>query len=317
MVKLSFTAEYAGLLFLLNGIVILVFLYGRRKKKERVMQFGNFETLKKVSGDRILSSSDVILAIRILAITSLVIGLSSPVLLTEEKGAGFNFVVAMDVSGSMFTDDIEPSRIESAKDSIKSFTSELGGTSEVGFITYGGKVSKDQKLTKNRNKLTSAIESASIGQGGGTATGDAISASVTMLTNQDKPGKVIVVTDGRNTVGQSINESASYANRQNVTVNAIGIGETTGDVPDFGTINGRNASRMDFPNLNTDTLDRLADKTGGKAVFVSNSDSLEDAFVDLEKRESEETISEILFLISGFLLIIESVIRTTDIRVIP
>lgn len=317
MVKLSFTAEYAGLLFLLNGIIILVFLYSRRRKKERVMQFGNFETLKKVSGDRILSSSDVILVIRIIAITSLIIGLSSPVLVKEEKGAGFNFVVAMDVSGSMFTDDIEPSRIQAAKDSIKSFTSELGGTSKVGFITYGGKVRKEQGLTKDRGALKSTVESASIGKGGGTATGDAISASVTMLINQDKPGKVIVVTDGRNTVGQSINESASYAKRQNITVNAIGIGETTGNIPDFGTVNGRNASRMEFPNLNTSTLNRIADKTGGKAVFVSDSDSLEDAFVDLEKRESEESISEILFLIAGFLLVIESVIRTSDIRVIP
>jgi Ca-activated chloride channel family protein len=317
MVKLSFTAEYAGLLFLLNGLIILVFLYGRKKKKERVMQFGNFETLKKVSGDRILSSSDVILVMRILAISSLIIGLSSPVIINEEKGAGFNFVVAMDVSGSMFTDDVDPSRIEAAKNSIKNFISELGSTSRIGFITYGGEVSKDQELTRNREKLKSAVNSAGIGEGGGTATGDAVAASVTMLTGRDKLGKVILVTDGISTVGQSINESASFAKRQNVTVNTIGIGETTGENPEFGTINGRNASGMDFPNLNSEALNRLSDKTGGEAVFVSDSESLKEAFIDLEEREAQNSISEILFLIAGILLVLESVIRTTDIRVIP
>lgn len=316
--KLTFTAEYAGLLVLLNGLMVLIFLYGRRKKKERVMQFGNYETLKKVAGGNFIRSDDLILITRILAITALVIGLSSPVIISEVMGADSNFALVIDSSSSMFTGDIQPNRFQAAKDISKNFVSQLGNGSAVGVISYAGSVNEQQELTSGNSEITSAISSISIGDRAGTATGDAVASGVSMLTGDRRPGTVILITDGRNTVGQSLNESASFADRQNITVNTIGIGgisNTSQD--DFGMIQGENASRMSFPNLNREGLQTLANKTGGEAVFVSNREGLREAFVELEETTNRNNISTWFFMIAGTLLVLEAVFRTTDLQVIP
>ncbi len=317
MVRFSFTAEYAGLLLLLNGLIVLMFLYGRRKKKDRVMQFGNYETLKKVAGGNFLRSDDLILIVRVLAITALIIGLSSPVIVKEVMGADTNFALAIDSSGSMFTSDIEPDRFRAAKDVSKEFVSNLGNGSKVGLISYGGSVNEDQALTSDHSAVRSSIDNIEIDDTPGTASGDAVAAGVTMLTGENNPGTVILVTDGSNTVGQSLNESADYASRQNVTVNAIGIGSTNGSEEAFGMVQGENASRMDFPNLNRQGLNNLTNSTGGEAIYVSNREGLENAFLNLEEKTARQDISTWFFLLSGALLVLEAVFRTTEFQVIP
>lgn len=315
--KLSFTAEYASILLLLNGLIVLMFLYGRKKKRDRVMQFGNYETLKKVAGGHFLRSHDLILVVRLLAITALIIGLSSPVIIKEVMGAETDFVLVLDTSGSMFTSDIQPDRFRAAKEVSKDFVSNLGNSSQVGLISYGGSVNEEQRLTNDHSTVTSSIDEIQIDDTPGTATGDSVAAGVTMLTGSDKSGKVILITDGRNTVGQSLNESYNYAQRQNITVNAIGIGSTNGSVEDFGIVQGENASRMSFPNLNRQGINSLTNSTGGKAVYVSNRQGLENAFVNLEEKTDRENISKWFFLLAGGLLVLEAVFRTTELQVIP
>lgn len=316
--RLAFTTAYANLLILLNGLVILLFLYARRKKKERVMQFGNFETLKKVSGGNFIRSDDLIMITRLLAITTLLIGLSSPVIIQEVMGSNTDFVIALDSSASMFTDDIDPTRFEAAKDVSKDFVSQLGNSSNVGLISYSGNVNEEQSLTSDTKLVETRIDRLNIGDEGGTATGDAVASSVSMLIGSERPGTVILVTDGRNTVGQSINESADFAQRHNITVNTIGIGDSQNeDQENFGFIDGQNATRMDFPNLNREGLTYLANSTGGDSAFVSSREGLQTAFVELEQKETENDISRWFLLIAGGLMVIEAVIRTTNFQVIP
>ena len=318
MVRLSFTSEYTGLILLLNAIVILLFLYSRRTDKERAMKFGNFDTLKKISGGNFLRSNDIIMIIRILGLTLLLIGLSSPLLIHQSMGVNSDFVIALDSSASMFTGDIEPNRFDAAKEVSKDFVSQLGNSSRVGLISYAGSVNQSHEMSRDRYSVIGRIDSVGIGEEAGTATGDAVAAAASMLAGSKKNRTVIVITDGRNTVGQSINDSADFARRQNVTVNTIGIGNISEEErDDFEIINGNNASQMQFPNLNRNGLNYLANTTGGEAVFVSSRDGLESAFVELEEKQVEEDISKWFFLLAGALMVIEAVFRSTNFQVIP
>ena len=316
--RLAFTTEYANLLLLLNGLVILLFLYSRKKQKERVMQFGNYETLKKVAGGNFIRSDDIIMITRILALTALLIGLSSPVIIEDVMGADTDFAIVLDSSASMFTGDIEPNRFEAAKEVSQDFVSQLGNSSSVGVISYSGSVTEEQGMTDNLELVNTRIGKAEIGEDGGTATGDAVAAGVSMLIGRDQPGNVLLITDGRSTVGQSINDSAEYAQRQNITVNTIGIGETNNSLEDSsGIVDGETGRRMEFPNLNSEGLNYLANSTGGESVFVSSREGLETAFVNLEEKEAETDISQWFLLVAGRLMVLEAVFRTTDFQVIP
>lgn len=302
----------------MTGLVLLVFMYGYTKKKERTMKFGNYETLQKVAGGNILRADLLLAVTRVVAISALLIGLSSPVLVQEVQGAETDFVITLDTSASMFTGDVEPNRFEAAKDISRDFVGELGNSSQVGLISYSGDVIEEQGLTNDLSLIRAGIDNVEMGEVPGTATGDAVASSASMLLSSEKNKSVVLVTDGTNNRGQSIEEAAEFASRHNVTVNAIGIGEAdVEDEDEEGLIQGEEATRASFPNLNQDELLLLANQTDGEASFVTSRDGLEAAFIQLEEQEVETDISRYFILLAGVLLILDAVYRSTDLEVIP
>ena len=316
--RLVFTDQYTNILLLMNGLILLIFMYGYRKKKQRTMKFGNYETLQKVTGGNIIRA-DLLLAItRVIAISSLLIGLSSPVLVQTVQGADHDFVVTLDTSASMFTADVEPNRFEAAKDISRTFVGELGNSSQVGLISYSGDVIEEQELTSDMGAVRSGISNIEMGEVAGTATGDAVASSASMLMSSEEENRsIILVTDGTNNRGQSIEEAAGFAARQNVTVNPIGIGESGRNNTEDEVIRGEEATRAQFPNLNQEELMLLANETGGEASFVTSREGLETAFVDLEDQETENDVSRYFILLAGILLILDAVYRSTDLEIIP
>lgn len=302
----------------MTGLVLLVFMYGYTKKKERTMKFGNYETLQKVAGGNILRADLLLAVTRVVAISALLIGLSSPVLVQNVQGAETDFVITLDTSASMFTGDVEPNRFEAAKDISRDFVGELGNSSQVGLISYSGDVIEEQGLTNDLSLIRAGIDNVEMGEVPGTATGDAVASSASMLLSSEKNKSVVLVTDGTNNRGQSIEEAAEFASRHNVTVNPIGIGEAdVEDDDEEGLIQGEEATRASFPNLNQDELLLLANQTGGEASFVTSRDGLEAAFIELEEQEVETDISRYFILLAGVLLILDAVYRSTDLEVIP
>ncbi len=282
------------------------------------MKFGNYEVMKKVAEGNLIKSDNIIIIIRVLAISALLIGLSNPVIVQQVTGADADYVLALDASGSMFTSDVEPTRFDAAKEVSQEFVAGLGNSTSVGLISFSGEVNEEKEITDDLSDVQHSIQSLEMGDEAGAATGDAISSGVSMMISSERSRELVLVTDGRQNVGQTINESADFAARQNVTVHSIGIGDGEVDEQDrYGMVSGENATRADFPNLNENDLLGLANQTGGETIFVSDREGLETAFVDLTEDEAERDISRYLILLAGFLLILEAVVRTTDFQIIP
>ncbi|MFB6216532.1 MAG: VWA domain-containing protein, partial [Candidatus Aenigmatarchaeota archaeon] len=226
--QLVFTDKYLNLLLLLSGFVVLVFFYSKRKKKDRALKFGNYETLKKVAGRNFLKTSNLLVLTRVLAISALIIGISNPALVQEVRSPESDFVVALDSSASMFTSDIDPTRFKAAKQVSKSFVSKNPGNVEIGFVAFSGNVEKVVELTNKHGKVLSAIDSTGMGETGGTNIAEAISTSVSLLLGEQNKGKVILITDGENTAESSLNRSLDFAETHNISIYTIGIGSRNG-----------------------------------------------------------------------------------------
>lgn len=318
MVKLVFTDQYANFLLLLNGIAILFYIAAKKKKKQRAMKFGNYKTLQKVAGKNFLKSSNIMLVIKILAVTSLVIGISNPVIVEELPSTRTDYVIAIDNSGSMLADDIQPTRLDAAKQISKGFVGKLSSDVKVGVVSFSGEVRQQSGLTNDREKVREAIDSTDTGRKAGTAIGDAIYSGSSMLIDSNRSKTLILVTDGRNNVGSSLNESIEYAVSHNVKVNTIGIGEERGSEGDqFDTVDGVNATRAEFPNLNTARLNRTAEQTGGKMVVATNRSSLESAFLSFEESEKRTDISIYFIFIALGLMLLEWMLGTTRYSILP
>lgn len=313
--RLTFSAEYLNLLLLLSGLLLLMFLYSKKKRKKRAIKFGNYETLKRVSGRSFLKTSNLLILTRILAIASLMIAISNPALVEEVRSPESSFVIALDSSSSMFTPDIEPSRFQAAKETSRGFIEDTESDTEIGFVTYSGEIENTVEPTESHEDLLQSIESAGIGETGGTNLADAITTSTSLLIDKGG-GKVILVTDGEDTGEDSLNESIEFAKSQNTSVYAIGIGSSNSS-RDFETIDGENISGVRFPNIDREELVHISNSTGGNASFVSNRSGLRDAFLEIGTQTRETELTTWLVLFAAALLVLEWILRTTRWEVIP
>jgi Ca-activated chloride channel family protein len=317
--KLVFTNQYANILLIANSLALLFYLGAKKKKRQRAMKFGNYKTLQKVAGKNFLKSSNIMLVTRMLALTALVIGISSPALEYEELSTGTDYMIAVDTSPNMLTADVEPTRLQAAKDTGAQFVQQLSNRTQVGVISFAGEVNDEKSLSSNKPATVAAIQDIEPGDTAGTALADAIYASSTKLIDSNESRTILVLSDGNNNVGGSLNESVDYANSHNIKINTIGVGErrNASDSSGYEIVNGVNASRADYPNMNTENLAYVANKTGGKFITVSNTDNLEEVFLEFEQNTVQEDISIYFIFAALILMLIEWVLGTTRFSILP
>lgn len=316
--QLIFTDQYLNLLLLMNGLIILLYYGAKIKTKDRALKFGNYQTLKKVSKDKLLKISDISLFLRLLGFSMIIIGLSGPILVTEVPSADSSYVLAIDSSGTMTTPDIEPNRLEASKDLSREFVGGLPNRSMVGLVSYSGDIDSRIELTSNQEEIIGKIDEISLGATAGTATGDAVIVSSSLLGNVEEGGKeVILITDGTQNVGASINESIEFATRRNVTVNTIGIGSDGGDQNITVERGGLEGPTADFPNLEEENLFELSNSTGGTFTIVSNREEFETAFQALKTEEVEREALKYFIFFGLSLLMLEWFLSNTRYRILP
>lgn len=314
--ELVFSYEYAPLLGLILGLMFGITIYSRKMQKARAMRFGNYETLEKVAGGNFLRSSNILTIVKLAAITSLIVGVSGPELVQESSVADASYVLAVDSSSSMFTTDIEPTRFDASKQISQGIVDQMTNQTSVGLVSYSGSVDVVSEVSSDLENIDRSIENLSIGEDAGTAIGDAVISSTTLLQNSSTPRRVVLITDGENNVGSSVNESIRFANTHNVSVYTIGLGtDQSGD--QYGVIEGNNATRADFANLNEDELQRLSNNTGGESIFVTNNTEVEPGFVGIREKEVSNDFSTFFIFLGAILLIVEWVLKSTDFEIIP
>lgn len=309
--KLVFTNQYAELLLLVNGLAVLLYYAARKKKKQRAMKFGNYETLEKVAGKSFLSSNRIMLGLKMLALTSLIIGVSNPVLERQVPATGSDYVIAVDTSSSMLATDLDPSRLEAAKSVSREFTSRLSNSTEIGAVSFSGRINNETGLKSDKEEVRDFLSNLEVGEYAGTAIGDAIYSSVTMLMSSDENRTLILITDGVSNRGRSVNESVDYAVERDVRIDTIGIGSSN-----TSTSQG-NESEIDYPNLNSDQLMEISEATGGNYSTVTSEQELEDALLDVDETTVRTDFSDPLIFLALILFLGEWALGTTRFDVLP
>lgn len=314
--EIVFANQYAGLLGLILGLIIAVTLYARQSKRARAMTFGNYETLQKVADGNFIRSSNILTIMKLVAVTALIAGISGPTLVNEQRVADANYVIALDSSSSMFTTDIEPTRFDAAKNIADNIIDDMTNETSLGIISYSGSVHTESEVSGNLEEKRIAVQNTSIGETAGTAIGSAIISSGSLLSGMEGDKRIILMTDGENNVGSGINESISYAQRQNISIYTIGLGSSE-EQDRYALVEGNNASTADFPNLNVQELNRLSNSTGGQSIFVTENTEVEPEFVGIGTEDVRTDLSNFFILAGCILLLIEWILKSTGVEVIP
>jgi Ca-activated chloride channel family protein len=192
------------------------------------------------------------------------------------KREGSDVVIALDISSSMYAEDVEPNRIEVAKRGMSSLVSHLFDH-RIAVVGFAGDAFVHCPLTLDHSALVMFLDFLRPGlvSEQGTDVARAIVESLRALEASDKGKSILLVTDGEDH-GKGLGEAIDRARERRVRIFVVGVGteagepiplkDAQGNVLDYKRDAGGDVvvSKMDLGLLR-----RVARDTGGDAYVLS------------------------------------------------
>src|SRR5213594_4117472 len=244
---------------------------------------------------------------------------------------GIDIVLAVDISGSMRTEDFKPkNRLVVAKDVVAQFV--RGRRNDLmGLVVFAANAYTRCPLTLDYSVLLDLLSQVDIAtrEEDGTAIGMGLATAVSRL--KDARGKsrvIILLTDGRNNRGQIDPLSgARLAQAIGIKVYTIGVGtEGEAPYPIDDPILGRRYINVQA-DIDEETLQQIAGATGGQYFRATDARALKGIFTKIDQMERTEikvrgytrhTEQFAWFLYPGALLVlVELLLSSTLLRKIP
>lgn len=190
-------------------------------------------------------------------------------------------VIVLDISKSMETDDLSPSRIEYAKGLIKDY---LSRSREFGLIIFAGKTFVLSPITHDlsgQNYLIETLTTDTINQSldetSGTNIGDALIQASTLFHAETEKKHVLLITDGRANIGLDPLVAAEILKADTISVSVLALGSTT-DIPLTHIVDGKREPLLDGSgntingSVDLATLTRIAESTSWSILNITRSD---------------------------------------------
>ena len=241
MLTLEFPVRFENPLFgilgvVLGGIFIILFYLSHKRLRiaEKRLELVKWQTVRRVINiTNIGMKIGVIVALSfLLAIPYFPITLEVPIEeLSDEQLAQTSVTVMllMDVSYSMNYSDLEPSRLQVAKQIAKLLVYNMSSADLIGFVSFAGKTYDETLPTLNRSSITNMIDNQTLHAS--TAIGTALEKALGVLETYQGGKAIVLFSDGKNNRGimnlTSVAEAAAAMEIPVFTVflGTYGIGE--------------------------------------------------------------------------------------------
>lgn len=232
---------------LLIPILVAAYILAQRRRRKYALRYSSIMIVKQAMTPGSKWRRHIPAALFFLGLAVLLFALARPQTVVIVPQDAQTIILAIDVSGSMRTRDIDPSRIEAAKAAASQFVREQGPTARIGIVAFSGTASIVQEPTTDHDQVLAAIDrlslerSTAIGSGiiqslnaiygnifADTFGGDIAMSPGATVTPVPKgthaPSTIILLTDGANVQGPSPRDAAEKAANLGVRVFTIGVG---------------------------------------------------------------------------------------------
>lgn len=281
-------------LFVVIGLGAL-YLVMQAARQRRVLRFANMELLQSVAPKaptRWRHLSAILLLCSLLLFTVAMAGPTHDVRIPRNRAV---VMLAIDVSQSMRSTDVEPTRLAAAQEAAKQFVSELTPGINLGLIAFAGTATVLTSPTTNRDATLAAIDKLQLADR--TATGEAIFTALQAIAtvgavigggDTPPPARIVLLSDGKETVPSNPDNpkgeftAARTAKDQGVPVSTISFGTTYGYVE-------INDQRQPVP-VDDESMRKIAELSGGTAYTASSVGQLKEVYASLQDQIGFETI---------------------------
>jgi Ca-activated chloride channel family protein len=151
---------------------------------------------------------------------------------------GVEIVICLDVSNSMLAEDVQPNRLERAKQMLSRMIDSFSDD-KIGLIVFAGDAYVQLPITADyiSAKMFLSSISPSMVPTQGTAIGAAINLALRSFTPNEASSKtILIITDGENHEDDAVRAATMAADR-NIQVNVVGIGTPQGSPIPIGSNN--------------------------------------------------------------------------------
>jgi Ca-activated chloride channel homolog len=270
-------------LFALLAVVALVALYVvlQLRRKAYAARFTNVALLGTLVPKRPGWRRHLAFGVVALGLAALTISLAVPSTEVRVPRERATIVMAVDVSLSMQATDVEPTRFEAMQMAAREFGDVLPERINLGLVSFAGTATTVVQPTTDRDQVRSAIDNLDLAES--TAIGEAIFTSLTAIENfqatletggeEAPPARVVLLSDGSNTVGRENSQAVDAARAAGVPVSTIAFGT------DYGTLD-LDGETVPVP-VDRVALEEIADSTGGSYSEAASAAELEEVYADL------------------------------------
>ena len=222
----------------------------------------------------------------------------------EIKRRGADLVIALDVSKSMLTQDVTPSRLDRARLAIQELVPMLNGD-RIGLVAFAGTSFVQCPLTVDYGAFSLTLDDLDTNSipRGGTAIASAIRDSLAVFASSAPDSRaLIIVTDGESHEGDALS-AAKEAAKQGVKIFTVGVGTPEGELVPITDAQGHQTFLKDRggrtvkSRLEEGLLQQIALETGGSYIrATSTSFGLDllyrDRMSQLHQHEFESTMKQ-------------------------
>jgi Ca-activated chloride channel family protein len=287
-------------LLLLLVLPALAWLKGKRGEPPAFL-YSSVQLVRPILNITRARSGGFLSALRWLALALLIIALAQPRLTRSETkvtASGVDIVVALDMSGSMISEDFElgtrrVNRFNMARQVLKGFIDKRPND-RIGLVVFASQAFIATPLTLDHDFLMDHLDRLQIGviDEKSTAIGSALSTAVNRLREVKSKSKIVILmTDGQNNAGKIAPlAAAEAAEALGVKVYTIGVG-MRGQAPmpaGRDPFTGEVRYQLVPVDIDEDTLQKIADKTNGKYYRADNTAHFQAIYAEIDKLEKTE-----------------------------
>jgi Ca-activated chloride channel family protein len=266
----------------------------------------------------------------LLALTSLIVAVCRPVITINVPAKQGTIILALDVSKSMCSTDIQPTRIQALEATVLRFIAAQRSTTKIGVVAFSDFAELIQPPTSDKAAVEQAIQS--LMPGGKRAIGEGIYKSLDVIASDqgaDVPGNpgltrsgpgpkgyapaiIILVTNGANNTGPLPLDAARLAAEQGIRIYTVGLSSPSGPFDTSCQSSDPNGFGGEFQHntaapseLDVETLQQIAAVTGARYFPAAGLSGLKDVFQDAHLQTilvSETVEMTFAFVIAAALL---------------
>jgi Ca-activated chloride channel family protein len=302
---MTFQSPLWLLALLVIAALVAFYVVLQLRRKAYAARFTNVALLGSIVPKRPGWRRHLAFGVVALGLATLIVSLAVPSTEVRVPRERATVVMAVDVSLSMKATDIKPDRFRAMQSAAKQFVDVLPGRINLGLVSFAGTATTLVPPTTDRAQVANAIDHLDLAES--TAIGEAIFTSLQAIENfqstvesgdqRPPPARIVLLSDGTNTVGRPDTQAVDAAKAAGVPVSTIAFGT------DYGTLD-LDGETVPVP-VDRVKLKEIADDTGGSYSQAATAAELQQVYADLGSQigyTTEPKDVSYLFVRAGVLL---------------